>query len=229
MAGVVEERQLTTSGIFLSNLQYHDPAVTGPLLERLASFEPRRGRRKGSAVAQLKVKYNPVNLGRVHVWDRTSCTYVTLPCTEPDYAEGLSKWKHDRIAEWLREDQAEDGEERLVRRMRLLRDIDRALATLPGGNRRRQIRLHTSPGTMLPPGSGLVYAEAAARHDGMAPVVPMTPIASERTDDGARPTRPPRGGKRKRETPPKGPARIEPETGEFSKFDQAGDDWEEYQ
>ncbi|MBW8303795.1 MAG: transposase family protein, partial [Brevundimonas sp.] len=189
MAGVVEERQLTTSGIFLSNLQYHDPAVTGPLLERLASFEPRRGQRKGSAVAQLKVKYNPVNMGRVHVWDRTSCTYVTLPCTEPDYAEGLSKWKHDRIEEWLREDQAEDGEERLDRRMRLLRDIDRALATLPGGNRRRQIRLHTSPGTMLPPGSGLVYAEAPPRHDGMAPVVPMTPIASERTDDGARPTR----------------------------------------
>lgn len=204
LLGVQEERLVTRSGVNLFNLRYHDPAVTGPLLEDLARRESVRGRREGSASAKVKVKYNPANLGEIHVWNGPRGIYVTLPCTDREYAEGLSKWQHDRLQEWQRESHARTEDDR--RELRL--NLRSAIGALESPktikrHKRAQARLLTSPKIEVMGGGGLRIAHAEPRPDGMAPVIPTVALAPERTDDGAKPIRPQRGGKRKPKRPPK--------------------------
>lgn len=204
MLGAREERLVTRSGVELFNLRYHDPAITGPLLEDLARRESVRGRREGSASAKVAVKYNPANLGEIHVWNGPRGVYVTLPCTDQEYADGLSKWQHDRLQEWQRESHARTEDDR--RKLRLnLRSAIGALED-PKAIRRQQrakARLLASPKIDALGGGGLRIAHAEPRPDGMAPVIPTVALASERTDDGAKPIRPQRGGKRNPKRSPK--------------------------
>lgn len=72
--------------------------------------------------------------------------------------------------------------------------------------KRGQARLRTSPKIEQLGGGGLRIVHAEPRHDGMAPVIPTIALANERLDDGAKPVRPPRGGKRKPKRPPMPPA-----------------------
>jgi putative transposase len=204
MLGAREERLVTRSGVELFNLRYHDPAITGPLLGDLARRESVRGRREGSASAKVAVKYNPANLGEIHVWNGPRGVYVTLPCTDQEYADGLSKWQHDRLQEWQRESHARTEDDR--RKLRLnLRSVIGALED-PKAIRRQQrakARLLTSPKIEALGGGGLRIVHAEPRPDGMAPVIPTVALASERTDDGAKPIRPQRGGKRNPKPSPK--------------------------
>ncbi|MEN5229137.1 Mu transposase C-terminal domain-containing protein [Brevundimonas naejangsanensis] len=198
LLGAREERLVTRSGVELFNLRYHDPAITGPLLEDLARRESVRGRREGSASAKVAVKYNPANLGEIHVWNGPRGVYVTLPCTDREYAEGLSKWQHDRLQEWQRESNAKTEDERRALRLRLRH----AIAALENPKvlrrqKRAQARLLSSPKIEALGGVGLRIAHAEPRPDGMAPVIPTVALAPERTDDNAKPVRPQRGGKRK--------------------------------
>lgn len=62
---------------------------------------------------------------------------------------------------------------------------------------RNQARLLTSPKIQALGGDHLQLRYAEARHDGMAPVIPQVALASERTDDHQRSSRPQRGGVRK--------------------------------
>lgn len=190
MVGAHEERTLTRSGVSLFGIQYHDPAITGPLLEQLASREPVRGRRKGSAEAKVTVKYNPANLGEVHIWNHRRGVFETLPSIDPDYAQGLSKWQHERLQEWGREDTDKSAEARRKRRLELRREIekltpDRVLTR----NKRAQARLLSSPRVEALAGDHIRIAYAEPRHDGMAPVIPTALLAPERTDGHAKPVR----------------------------------------
>lgn len=207
MLGAREERLVTRSGVELFGLRYHDPAITGPLLEDLARRESVRGRRQGSATAKVAVKYNPANLGEIHVWNGPKGIYVTLPCTDLEYAEGLSKWQHDRLLEWQRESNARTENERRALRLRLRSAISELETPQTLRRQKRaQARLLTSPKIEQLGGGGLRIAHAEPRHDGMAPVIPTIALADERSDDGAKPVRPPRGGKRKPKRPPMPPA-----------------------
>ena len=204
LLGAREERLVTRSGVELFNLRYHDPAITGPLLEDLARRESVRGRRQGSASAKVAVKYNPANLGEIHVWNGPRGVYVTLPCTDLEYADGLSKWQHDRLQEWQRESNAETEEERRALRLKLRSAINELESPKTIRRQKRaQVRLLTSPKIEMLGGVGLRVAHAEPRHDGMAPVIPTIALSDERTDDGAKPIRPQRGGKRKSKRPPK--------------------------
>lgn len=212
MVGAVKERRLSTSGISLFGLKYHDPAVTGPLLEDLAASEPMRGRRKGSATAKVTVKYNPANIGSVHVWNQVRGVYQTLPCTEPEYAEGLTSWQQDRLREWEREEQERSGEARANLRYEW-REKLRALGSARTKKRiaRNEARLLTSPKIQTLAGDHLRLDYAQPRHDGMAPVIPQKALAPERSDDHRPPTRPQRGGARKPR--PKSSPSPKPEAG----------------
>lgn len=204
MLGARVERLLTRSGVDLFNLRYHDPAITGPLLEDLARRESIRGRREGSASAKVAVKYNPANLGEIHVWNGPQGVYVTLPCTDPEYAEGLSKWQHDRLLEWQRESNARTENERRALRLKLRSAIGEAgdPKAVPL-QKRAQARLLSSPKIEKLGDLGFRIAHAEPRHDGMAPVIPTIALSEERTDDGAKPVRPQHGGKRKSKRPPR--------------------------
>lgn len=197
MVGAEVTRRLSRAGISLFGLDYHDPAVTGPLLEDLASSEPMRRRREGSATATVKVKYNPANIGCVHVWNPKRGVFQTLPCTDPD-AEGLTRWQHEQVQEWLRDIQGQTEDERRDRRY-LLRETIRASTSSRSRKRleRKHARLLTSPKIQDLASGHLRIEYADPRHDGMSPVIPQSPLAAERTDDHKRPQRPPRGGARK--------------------------------
>lgn len=197
MLGVPVERQLSRSGIELHGLQYHDPSIVGPLLEELAVEAPIRDQRKaGSAVCSVKVKYSPVNIGVVHVYNhlRARDQYVTIPCTDPEYAEGLSLWHHKRIQAAAREAGLDfsSKQQRLEARARVASMAERAMPEAILRHRRVMARLLRAPKVETIP-SGVVELQfAPSRHDGLAPIVPQIALASERSDGGVIPTRPAR-------------------------------------
>jgi putative transposase len=196
MAGAHQSRTLSRSGVSIFNLQYHEPAITGPLLEKLAATEPVRCRAEGSARAKVTVKYNPANLGEIHVWDARGGVYVTLPCVDADYASGLSLWRHQRISEWKREGGRESATKEAEATMALKDAFDEAWPVSQLGQRKRAAaRLLSSPHIEQLAGREIRIAHAEPRHDGMAPVIPTTPLAPERTDGHAKPVRPARGGR----------------------------------
>lgn len=196
MVGAVVERTLSRSGIALFDLIYHDPAITGPLLEDLAASQPMRKRREGSATATVRVKYNPANIGSVHVWNPKRGVYQTLPCTEAD-ADGLSKWQHERIQEWVRAEQRETQDERRELRCAFRAKL-RSTASLGTAKRiqRAEARLLNSPKIHQIASEHLRLEYAEARHDGMAPIIPTVPLAAERTDGHSKPVRPARKGRK---------------------------------
>lgn len=195
MLGVPEERQLSRSGIELHGLIYHDPGLVGGVLEELAVAAPVRSQRKtGSAVCRVKIKYNPVNLGAVQVWHHLRKAYVTLPCAEPEYAEGLSLWHHNQIKAAAREAGLgfSSRQLRLEARARLVAKVERLMPDAKMRQRRAMTRLLLAP-KVEPIPSGVVEVQfAPSRHDGLAPIVPQIALASERSDGGLRPTRPAR-------------------------------------
>jgi putative transposase len=96
----IVKRVLTRGGIELNNLTYCSDDVS----ELLQDLVPRsRKRNTSSHGISVKVKYQPNDLGHVHVWNEAKGDYARLPCTKPDYAEGLSEHHHSKIREWSRE------------------------------------------------------------------------------------------------------------------------------
>ncbi|MCK6104241.1 Mu transposase C-terminal domain-containing protein [Brevundimonas sp. EYE_349] len=230
MAGAYETRTLSRSGVSIFNLQYHDPAITGPLLEKLAAREPVRGKAEGSARAKVTFKYNPANLGEIHVWDAPAGQFVTLPCVDPEYAGGLSLWRHQRISEWKREGGDERAAKEAESTIALKDAFEEAWPDGQFGRRKRTAaRLLSSPRIEQLAGKGMRIAFAEPRHDGMAPIVPTNALANERSDDGIKPVRLPRGRKRKPAHSRPQQTSCEPETGAFPVFDHGGDEWKEFQ
>lgn len=102
------------------------PASTEALMKALAFVEYRRLTRKGIELyglhycdrenkkilamlndpglpAAVKVKVNPDDLGAVHIEDfRSPGRYIEVPCTNPDYARGLTRAEHDIICTRVR-------------------------------------------------------------------------------------------------------------------------------
>ncbi len=224
MAGAVESgKRLSRSGVLLHGLQFHDPSVTTSLLQDLIGFEPvRRQRRKGSATVTVKVKYNPENLAEIHVWNARRHRYESLPCVDAEYTQATSLWQHEQLRKWTRAKGLSFSSEtdRLVARAALIREIEELAPDLKIRQRRAIARLRGSPRVGDFIGPDIEVALAPARHDGMAPIIEQTPLASHRADDGTPPSRPPRGGKKRK--PPKGPPRasaISPEEVDAASID----------
>ncbi|MEG1451968.1 integrase catalytic domain-containing protein [Brevundimonas sp.] len=215
MLGASKEATLTTSGVKLFNLQFHDPAITGPILEDLARSEPLRRRAKGSATVPVKIKYNPADLGQISFWHAKIGQFVELPCTEPEYAKGLSKWQHDCMQTWIREEQVADADQRLARRIELRREIEKLTPDkVLSRSKRAHARLLSSPKIEALASSTLRVEYAQPRHDGMAPVIPTASLATERTDDHAKPVRPARGSRKRKAasrgtSEPKAPVNVD--------------------
>lgn len=192
---------LTTSGVQLFDLQYHDEALTGPLLEDLVPLQPVRKRRRGSATAVVKVKFNPARISEIHVWNERRKHYVTLECTDQRYTERLSLWHHNKLKEWA--EQAglafSSEEDRLEALGQLVAKVEASAPDLKIRQRRAAARLMRAPQVQEVLGAGsIVRVYAPSRHDGMAPVIPHDPLANHRIDGQTPPGRPPRGPKRKR-------------------------------
>lgn len=79
----VHERVIQHYGIEFEGLKYNRP--------ELALI---RHRLQGQRV---KIRFNEEDLAEIFVWDQLEQRYLTVPCTTPDYAEGLTLWQHKVI------------------------------------------------------------------------------------------------------------------------------------
>ena len=135
------DRVLTREGIQLHNLTYRAPEALAGLLADLVPNAPRRNAPRTGV--QVKVKFEPHDLGRVLVYNPVRRTYVPLPCTQPRYADGLSLHHHEVVSKFARDEdlrfQSED--DRCAARERLQQSIRAKIPASNIGERRRLQRL----------------------------------------------------------------------------------------
>ena len=226
MLGFTERRKLTTSGIDLKSLEYRDPQVISDLLDDLARTSPGRQKLKGSASVWVKVKYSPANLGTVRVYNHVAGTYVTLPCTQPEYANGLSLWLHNILRKYTRikNEKFMSTEDRCDALARFRASIDDFDPDMKFRHRRAVARLKHSPKFMDPDGHAVEVTRANPRHDGLAPIErPFDTL--NRNDKGiaapnARRGKPKAQGKPRK--PKAEPAMISPISGNATAFALGG-------
>lgn len=228
MMGAEARRTLTRSGIRLFDLSYHDQAITGPLLEDLAASEPIRRRTIGSATAKVKVKYNPANIGCIHVWNPKRRRFETLPCTNPE-VEGRSKWQHERMQEWHAETLALAKRQETEAKAKLNSAIAEATPQKESNRRKRTAARLASTPRVEPVRARLRSAVAEPRHDGMAPIINMATLAPERTDDHVKPIRPQRGKPKPKRLSKASPSDPSTTSAEWSVPDVDDDRWEPFQ
>ena len=97
--------QLSKSGVRMFRLRYHDPRAVPILLDDLVPLECKRQRRE-EATATVKVKFDPSDISRIHVWNRRTRKYVTLRCADETYSDGMPLWFHKLLLKLAREEAA---------------------------------------------------------------------------------------------------------------------------
>lgn len=89
--------QLSPSGIrAFGGLRYHDVRAVPELLSDLRPLEARRQRRD-DATATVDFRYDPMDIGCIHVWNRKTRRYVKLVCSDERYGAGMPLWFHEQI------------------------------------------------------------------------------------------------------------------------------------
>ncbi len=151
------ERALGRTGIDFESLRYQSPD-----LARLRSVVP--------AGTRVRVKYDPGDLGGVHVYDSTGGGgWLHVPALDQEYASGLSLWKHralrrlvlaekgevdihalaeakERVREIAQEEMKSTRKVRGRKRAaRLLDGGDGMTPTAPSGARERDVRTPSQP------------------------------------------------------------------------------------
>ena len=146
--GCVEyDVDLRASGIeIFKGLRYVQKPRAASLFDKLRHRE-RPSKKTKVASVPVKVKYDPDDLGRIHVWDPVDKVYVTFECDAPEYADGLPKWVHDLILADIAEDElafcsAETLVEYRARLFERQSDITQAAGE---DERRRAARLTDTP------------------------------------------------------------------------------------
>ncbi len=84
LLGHVDRRVISSSGIELFGLYYNDL--------RLSAL--RTNKKKGE---KFKLKYDPMEISVIHVYDDRTNSYVPIPAVDQEYTKGLSLWQHKII------------------------------------------------------------------------------------------------------------------------------------
>lgn len=84
LLGHIEHRTISSSGVEMWGLYYNDPALR-PIKSYIKKGE------------RVRIKYDPSDIGAIHVYDRVFNRYVTAPAVAQEYANGLSLWQHKVI------------------------------------------------------------------------------------------------------------------------------------
>ncbi len=104
IGNVEHDIKLDKSGVVINELRYSDYSLTLRLLDDLIGLEPPAKRRTQNPTVKVKIKVDTEDVGHVHVWNKRTRRYVTLPCSNQDYARGMPLWLHDRIRAFAVED-----------------------------------------------------------------------------------------------------------------------------
>jgi putative transposase len=99
MVGVTKHPcTLDRAGIRIFRLKYCcEKNVPILLNDMCAETRTARGKRKGSANAIVKIKYNPDDISVIHVFNSKDRKYYELRCTDMEYARGLGLSQHHEI------------------------------------------------------------------------------------------------------------------------------------
>jgi len=109
LLGRVTQRVIQPYGIEFLRLRYNSPDLA-PLRTHLAG-------------AKAKIKYDPTDLGGIHVYDPQEQTYIAVACLDGEYAQGLSLWKHRVILNLARQEEAQVDVLGLARAKRRIQEI----------------------------------------------------------------------------------------------------------
>jgi putative transposase len=109
LLGRMTHRVIQPYGIEFLRLRYNTPDLA-PLRTYLEG-------------AKAKIKYDPTDLGRIHVYDPRDQTYIPVRCLDSDYAQGLSLWKHRVILKLARKQEAQVDILGLARAKRQIQEI----------------------------------------------------------------------------------------------------------
>lgn len=90
-----DERTVGRQGIQLDSLFYSSPDIS-----HLTSVKTESGK--------FPIKYNPMNLGRIRVFDPSNRKWIEVPSINPEYTEGLSVYQHHMHQEYARQKWARD-------------------------------------------------------------------------------------------------------------------------
>ncbi len=128
LMAVEPDVQISPGGVRLWGLRYHCIRGVRDLLDDLVALECRR-KRRDDATATADVRYDPADIGEIHVWNRRTKRYVTLRCSDPVYAVGLPLAFHLDLqkaarAEGLAFNTPEERLEVRARRIQAIRNID---------------------------------------------------------------------------------------------------------
>lgn len=177
--GIVEYGvPLTSSGIIVEGLRYSDYQVTRGLVDDLVGLQaPSKSKTKKISL-KVKVKYSPDNIGCVHVWNERTKRYVTLPCADYGYADGMPLWAHHRVLEFARQEALEySSEDELIEvRKRLFESIRQISPAASEQDRRALAKLSDNPLFQRVMGN---IVEVADESDLIADEVPDHIIANE--------------------------------------------------
>ncbi|URW75059.1 transposase family protein [Sphingomonas donggukensis] len=121
---IAEDAQVTPSGIRAFGMRYHNILAVPSLLDDLVPLEGRRQRRDDST-ATVDFRYDPMDIGRIHVWNRRSRKFVELTCSDERYADGMPEWFHMQIGAKAKQDKEafNTEDERLAARSRMIQAI----------------------------------------------------------------------------------------------------------
>ncbi|MDR6658972.1 putative transposase [Tardiphaga robiniae] len=127
--GALETGMLTTSGIKFDNMVFHDPDITGALMDDLGAMAPRRKRRKSllsSLNPKVMFKYNPANVEAINVWNDRRKEYTRLPNIAKEAAAGLSIWHWRILRIWAEQESIafSTPAEQLAARRRLRESVE---------------------------------------------------------------------------------------------------------
>lgn len=230
LMGKVVERTLTTAGIeLLKGLSYNEGTGVSAdsLLSRLAGKHPkgRLVRIRASKRIRVKVKYNPANLSVIQVWVEND--YVTLRCTDTEYARNLSEKHHETILEWVDKQNLafNTPADRALARATLNQAICDAAPWMAMRHRKKVARIVET---------GAMGDHVHSEWSDYGEAIPHNPSLATRKDGGAIPAGPGKGKQKRRRRIAKADPKLPvPGTGEVSKVMKAppaatrphGGDW----
>ena len=182
VTGITVHRKRVTAG---GGVRMFDMVWKGENLQiaidKLAASEPHRSRLDATTAVTTKVKYDPDNLLRVHIF--VGDEWLEVENTQPDYADSLSLWQHRQIKDWAKRESLKFTSEadRLAARHTLNLAIRAAFPSMDARERRAAARLAGSSARNDQP-IEVEFAEAEPRHDGMGPIIEQDVPANERED-----------------------------------------------
>jgi putative transposase len=132
LLGAVLHRKLFHYGIEIDHVRYNHNDLSS-LRDQLKRGE------------KVKIKYHPGDISQVHIYNPFDQSYICAPAVNQEYAQGLSRWKHQLIRTFLKAERERVDQQGLAWAKRKMREImAEAKERKRGSTRKQEARWQTS-------------------------------------------------------------------------------------